>query len=583
MTSRADTNSKTRLALRARAEALSQTRRRRRVAPTKPEDVARLVHELEIHQIELELQYDELRSTKREVEESRKRFSDLYDFAPVGYLTIDENMVITHANLTIAAMLGVERTRLVGRRFTRFVSRESVDAFYVAQRATGPKTPSWNGELTLTKAAGVKLPITMNIVRVEESGAAVCWHCAVSDVTSRLAAERLQAKRIEQEREEEARRKNEFLAFLSHELRNPLAAIHTAAQVLSRETTPSARAEMEDIIRQQTAMMRRLVDDLLELERITYGHIELTTDALDLAQSLQRVIAPLRSIFATRGQELVLRLPSVSVQFMADSTRLDQIVGNLLTNASKYTAPGGRIELSGATDGSHVVIRCKDNGQGIPLEDHQRIFQPFVRGQGTEFGYRESNVGLGLALVKQLTELHGGTISVDSAGTGLGSEFIVRLPLVLPDRALANEPAGARPSLPQRSIVIVEDNRSVATALRRALEQEGFTVHLFVDGPSTLAAVSELTPHAFLIDIGLPGMDGYELAAKLQQQRATKHVLRIAVSGLKPREGAEADAFDHYFTKPVDVTTLLAVLDPPPPPPKRTTRPRPTLRTEQRG
>jgi len=173
-------------------------------------------------------------------------------------------------------------------------------------------------------------------------------------------------------------------------------------------------------------------------------------------------------------------------------------------------------------------------------------------------------------------------ISVSSAGTGHGSEFTVRLPHVVPPPAQspANEPPGVALSAPQRSIVIVEDNPSVATALRRALELEGYTVHLFADGPSTLPAVSELTPHAFLIDIGLPGMDGYELAAKLQQQRATKHVLRIAVSGLKPREGAEADAFDHYFTKPVDVTMLLAVLDPPPP--KRTAT-RPTVRSEQRG
>jgi CheY-like chemotaxis protein len=311
--------------------------------------------------------------------------------------------------------------------------------------------------------------------------------------------------------------------------------------------------------------MRRLVDDLLDFERITHGHIELRLERVDLAECLQRAVTAVQPTTASRGQELVLRLPPESLPFMADATRLDQILGNVLRNASKYTHQGGRIEVSGAREGSDVVIRCKDNGQGILPEDREEIFKPFGRSRKRESSYGEASLGLGLALVKQVTELHGGTISVESGGANLGSEFTVRLPLVAPPsvQAVAEEPKSTPESRPARSVVIVEDNPSVATTLQVALEQAGHSVQLFADGPSALAGVSQLKPDALLIDIGLPGMDGYELAARLKQQSNTKNALRIAISGFKRREGAEqvGDDFDQYFNKPVDVGALVALLE----------------------
>jgi PAS domain S-box-containing protein len=369
-------------------------------------------------------------------------------------------------------------------------------------------------------------------------------------------------RRLEQERGEEARRKDEFMAFLGHELRNPLAAIHTAVQVLSGDTTPALRTRMEDTIVRQTALMRRLVDDLLEHERITHGHIELEPSRVDLADCLKRAVVDVQSTVADRHQELRLRVPSEPVRFVADDMRLTQIVGNLLTNASKYTVPGGRIELSGAREGRDLVIRCKDNGQGVPREYQQTIFEPFARGPKTELGYGEASVGLGLALVKQLTELHGGTIAVESAGTGLGSEFTVRLPFVgTLHQTAAGEAQLARAARRARSVVIVEDNPSVGAALKAALEQAGHSVHLFTDGASALAATSSLTPDVFLIDIRLPGMDGYDVAAALKRQSRTKDALRLAVSGFKQRKHALSGTFDRYFKKPVDVPALLALLD----------------------
>jgi PAS domain S-box-containing protein len=370
-------------------------------------------------------------------------------------------------------------------------------------------------------------------------------------------------KRLEEERADEARRKDEFMAFLGHELRNPLAAVDMAIRALSTDQPQDQRNRMQEIISRQTVMMRRLVNDLLDHERITHGHMELKRVRVDLAECLSRAAAAVRSVVESRQQELVLRLPSRSVDFMVDYVRLDQILGNLLTNASKYTKPGGTIELSGERAGEFVVIHCKDNGQGIPVEYQQKIFEPFERGRKTALGYGEASVGLGLALVKHLTQLHGGTISVDSAGDGLGSQFTLRLPFLAPPSAAAvaevpSDHVAAHP----RSIVIVEDNPSVGTTLRVALQQTGHSVVLFADGPSALAGVAGLKPDALLIDIGLPGMDGYDLAARLRQHTGTRDALYIAVSGFKRRtpDGVR-DEFDHYLTKPVELPALLSLLD----------------------
>src|SRR5262249_11577300 len=373
------------------------------------------------------------------------------------------------------------------------------------------RTGYWEGELVHTCRDGRQIVVNSRwALQSDADGDDFRILEINSDITER--------KRLEQERADDSRRKDEFLAVMGHELRTPLAAIHTAIGVLSDNAPAPQRARMEEIIRRQTAMMRRLVDDLLELERITHGQIELQLGRVDFVECLQRAAAAVQSTVDNRKQTLVVRLPSESVQFMADRMRLDQIVGNLLANASKYTGERGTIELEGATEGSEVVIRCKDNGQGILPEDQQKIFDPFVRGPKTALGYGEASIGLGLALVKKLTELHGGTVSVESRGPGLGSEFTVRLPLVTPSPD--EEPTPTATSGRTRSIVVVEDNPSVGEALQTALELEGHSVQLFQDGPSTLAAVSELKPDVVLIDIGLPGMDGYELAAKLKEHSA---------------------------------------------------------------
>jgi CheY-like chemotaxis protein len=291
----------------------------------------------------------------------------------------------------------------------------------------------------------------------------------------------------------------------------------------------------------------------------------LKKERIDLAEFIHKEAASLHSTIAGRRQELLLRLPPESVQFMADRMRLEQIVVNVLTNASKYTGPGGTIEFSGAREGSEVVVHCKDTGQGILPEYKEKIFEPFIRGRNKNDSPGEASLGIGLALAKQLTELHGGTISVESAGEGMGSDFMIRLPLVAPpsERNISVEGKPVGPASRGLSIVFVEDNSDIAQLMGFALKQVGHSVHIFADGSSALARIADLRPNVVLLDIGLPGMDGYELAAEMKRVANMRNTMFIALSGFKRRELDQKDQghFDHYFTKPVDVRALLNLLD----------------------
>jgi PAS domain S-box-containing protein len=371
-------------------------------------------------------------------------------------------------------------------------------------------------------------------------------------------------KRMEEERAQETRRKDEFLALLGHELRNPLAAISNAQQLLSGGATAAQRAFVDEVIGRQVAVLGRLVDDLLDLSRIAHGQIGLQKERIDLSELLQRATMPAQLAVAARGQELLVRPPPSPVLFMGDRVRLKQIVANLLSNASKYTGREGRIELSGGREGSEVVIRCRDNGRGIPMEMQKTIFEPFTRlettGQSSEAG-----LGIGLALVKRLAELHGGTVSVESGGPGTGSEFTVRLPLLdVPPLLRGTSKVAPAPQFrPALSLVVLENNPDVAQTLARALEKAGHQVTVFADGPSALSGLAGLKPDAVLLDIGLPGMDGYELAGKMRKKPNLRHALFIGLSGFKRRthRGRSGDDFDRYFLKPVDLAKLRTYLE----------------------
>ncbi len=360
------------------------------------------------------------------------------------------------------------------------------------------------------------------------------------------------------------RRKNEFLAMLAHELRNPLAPIRNAAQVLqhapdSGDAVRSAAA----MIGRQVSQMVRLVDDLLDVSRINQGKIELRRERIELASAVNQAVETARSLYKGMNHELTVALPSQPIYLNADPTRLAQVVGNLLNNACKFTDKGGCISLAVERDGDRAVIRVQDSGIGIDAAQLPRIFDMFVQ-IDTSLERSTSGLGIGLTLVKNLVEMHEGTVEVQSAGAGLGSEFVVRLPIMVEVVPRPLEPAVRTPSgTAARRILVVDDNRDSAESLAELLELTGNKTHVAYDGLEAVAAAATFEPAVVLLDIGLPRMNGYEAAQKIREQPWGKKMVLIALTGWgqdDARQRSREAGFDGHLVKPVDYADLMKLL-----------------------
>jgi CheY-like chemotaxis protein/two-component sensor histidine kinase len=362
--------------------------------------------------------------------------------------------------------------------------------------------------------------------------------------------------------------KNEFLAMLAHELRNPLAPLRNAAEILR---TPGASAEecaqAQAIMARQLANMTRMLDDLLDVSRITAGKIELRRQPASLADILTSAVSVAQPGITARSQELAVLLPAEPIFLNADATRLEQVFGNLLTNACKYSYTGSHLKLSAertAGPGApEVVIRVGDDGMGIASELLPHIFDLFV--QSTRSLDREhGGLGIGLTLVRRLVQLHGGTVEAHSAGLTQGSEFTVRLPiLAVPGAAPALPgPAPAVHETPRR-ILIVDDNEDSVRSMAILQKRRGHETLTAFNGPDAVAAAAEFLPEVVLLDIGLPGMDGFEVARRLRAMPALAGAFLVAMSGYgsdEDRAEAKMAGFDAYMVKPVDLDRLRALL-----------------------
>ena len=327
-------------------------------------------------------------------------------------------------------------------------------------------------------------------------------------------------KRAEEALKEADRRKNEFLAMLAHELRNPLAPIRNALQILrltegNGEAVQSASAMME----RQIGQMVRLVDDLLDVSRISRGKIELRKGRIELASAVNHAVEATRPLCESMDHELTVTLPPQPMYLNADPTRLAQVVGNLLNNACKFTDKGGRIWLTVEREGEQAVIRVRDTGIGIAADQLPRIFEMFTQ-VDTSLERSQSGLGIGLTLVKNLVEMHGGTVEVHSAGLGQGSEFVVRLPvLVETPKPPPPEPTVSEPTpTTARRILVVDDNRDSAESLAMLLKLTGNETHTAYDGLEAVEAAATFKPDVVLLDIGLPKLNGYEAARKIREQ-----------------------------------------------------------------
>ena len=356
------------------------------------------------------------------------------------------------------------------------------------------------------------------------------------------------------------RSKDEFLAMLGHELRNPLGAIANAAQLLGAADEQN-RAHARAVIGRQVQHLARMTDDLLDAGRAMTGKIVLQRQSLDLADAAGRVLSTLRASGRTAQRRIVQALAPAWVD--ADPTRIEQIIGNLVGNALKFTPDGGTITVSVAREGNEAVLRVADTGIGMEPELAARVFEAFVQGE-RPLDRSQGGLGIGLTLVRRLAELHGGSAAAESKGEGSGSTFTVRMPAVEPPAA-ARARALAPSAVPARDVLVVEDNEDARETLKRMLELAGHHVRVAVDGTAALAAVRSAVPDVALIDIGLPQMDGYEVARRI---RATheKRPLLVAVTGYglpEDRNRSREAGFDLHLVKPVDTATLAEVLSRP--------------------
>ncbi|HEU5182006.1 MAG TPA: ATP-binding protein, partial [Candidatus Polarisedimenticolia bacterium] len=372
-------------------------------------------------------------------------------------------------------------------------------------------------------------------------------------------------KQAQEALQEADRRKDEFLATLAHELRNPLAPIHNALQILRLPGAEGAGAErIYEMMSRQVSHMVRLVDDLMEVSRITRGKIEIRKEPVDLAAVVRTAVETSRPLIDAARHRLTIDLPPEPLVLEADLVRLAQVLTNLLNNAAKYTENEGRILLAARREGGQVVIAVRDNGRGIPAAMLPRVFDLFTQVE-QRYSRSQGGLGIGLTLARSLVGLHGGTVEARSEGPGQGSEFIVRLPLAV--KQIGSGGIEQRPLLPAavaaHRILVVDDNRDAADSLGVLLESLGANVQTAHDGSSALAAVGTFQPSVVLLDIGMPGMDGFEVARRARQQQGGEGVTLIALSGWgqeeEQRRSREA-GIDYHLIKPVDLAALEQLL-----------------------
>ena len=385
---------------------------------------------------------------------------------------------------------------------------------------------------------------------------------ATANEALRAANEDLQRRVDElQEAEMADRHKNEFLAMLAHELRTPLAPILSAVQILGRQAADNPLVQRaREVVERQALHQARLLDDLLDISRITRGKIELRRRNLEVGSALSDVVEGTRPLINAKAQTISVALPEQPVFVDTDPTRLTQILSNLLNNAAKYTHAGGRIAVSCRRDGDQAVIVVRDNGVGIPREMLSRVFDLFAQAEPLT-ARTQGGLGIGLTLVKSLVELHGGTVVARSAGRGTGSEFEVRLPAVAAPNTEALPAPGTAPARSRR-VLIIEDNVDTRETLRRVLELDGHEVQEAADGAEGVAIALASRPEAIIVDIGLPRLDGYQVARRIRATLGAVPLL-IAVTGYgqtEDRRLSQDAGFDVHLVKPVAPDQLAAAL-----------------------
>ena len=363
--------------------------------------------------------------------------------------------------------------------------------------------------------------------------------------------------------QENDQRRNEFLAMLSHELRNPLAPIRNAVRVLQKSDIEHPTLDWAlGVVDRQVTHMTRLVDDLLDVARITRGKIQLQWEQVELSDVVASAVETSRPLIESHGHALTVSLPETPVQVRADRARLSQVLSNLLNNAAKYTPDGGRITMLAEKSGGDVVFRVRDTGTGIAPDMLSKVFDLFTQAD-CAIDRAQGGLGIGLTLVQRIVEMHKGTVQAYSEGPGQGSEFTVRLAISADDAAAEAPAAASTLESPSYRVLVVDDNVDAAESLSMLLRLTGHVTRLSHDGPDAIEAALDFQPDVVLLDIGLPHLDGFQVARRLRDNPATRNCLLVAVSGYgqdEDRAKAKASGFDFHLTKPIDYDDLQRVL-----------------------
>jgi PAS domain S-box-containing protein len=498
-----------------------------------------------------------------------EQLETLLQAAPIGIYLIGSDFRIRAANPIARQVFGAIESGIEGRDFSELLYsiREPSYAEQIVQifrhtLATGE--PYVRSEHAVTRAGrGVVEYYEWRLERIALPGAELGLVCYFRDISAQVEAR----KAVEESREalkEADRRKDEFLATLAHELRTPLAPIHNALQILRLAGRDGAAARtVQDMMDRQVNHMVRLVDDLMEISRITRGKIELRRERSELAAVVGNAVETTRPLIDAAGHLLTVDLGDEPLELDGDPVRLAQVFGNLLNNAAKYTSAGGKITLRAMRHGASVVVAVRDTGSGIRSEVLPHVFDPFVQGERS-YNRTQGGLGIGLTLARNIVMLHGGSIEAHSDGPGQGSELIVRLPLLqhaVEEKSVPLDRPATR--IAGRRVLVVDDNVDAAEslgALLRCLGADVYTVH---DGPAALETLRTKRPAAAVLDIGMPGMDGYEVARRVRAAPDGANIVLIALTGWgneDDRRRSRDAGIDHHLVKPVDLRVLEDLL-----------------------
>ena len=498
---------------------------------------------------------------QRRVDEAQARLAAVVDSSDDAIVSKTLEGIITSWNRAAERLFGYSAAEAVGQSIYIIIptDRRAEEEMVLGRIRAGQIVDHF--ETVRRRKDGTLVEISLTVSPIKDSRGQVIGASKIArDITQRKRVERDRAAMFE-EAQQANRAKDEFLAMLGHELRNPLGAISSAVRLLDPMGAGHERAALaRDVIARQTRHLARLVDDLLDVARVMTGKVLLERQPLDLADAVTRHVNSVRA--TGKMQDHVVTVEAQTVWIDADSIRIEQIVGNLVSNALKYTPAGGRIAIRVAPDNGYAVFTIEDTGVGMTPHLMARVFDLFVQGE-RRLDRTQGGLGIGLTLVRRLVELHGGTVEAFSEGPDRGSRFTVRL------RAIASRPSGeagrhgAGWDVAARRILIIEDNADARAMLRHLLEAAGHEVHEASDGREGLAMALSLRPDVALVDLGLPGLDGYEIARQLRASDDRRNILLVAVTGYgspEDRERSLLAGFDVHLVKPVDPDMLAGVL-----------------------